>query len=89
MNSKGIMFIGLSLLLFSILGCKSEDTYQQFIFKNLRQYPDFNVELFDSIFIIPRLGCNSCTKQADQIIKNKFNNLDNLFIFTNIQSKNY
>lgn len=48
--------------------------------------PDFS-ERFDTIVIIPRLGCNACTHSADKYYQKHKDDIGTLFVFTNLQSE--
>lgn len=84
---KYLIHIFTGVLLLCSYGCKRKVTYIDYIQDVLSEsYPSWSVD-YDSIFIVPRMGCNSCTNRADKIIKSRFTNDRNLFIFTNIQTK--
>lgn len=77
----------ISVLLLCSYGCKRKVTYVDYIQDTLTEaYPNWSAD-YDSIFIVPRMGCNSCTNRADKIIKSRLKNERNLFILTNIQTK--
>lgn len=74
-------------VLFLFTSCHPNDAYIHYIQENLqKELPEFT-EKYDSIFIIPRSGCNSCINKADAIILPRLRNKRNLYIFTNIPSK--
>lgn len=83
----GKLFIYASFLSsFLLCGCSRPD-YADFIEESLnKNNPDFR-NLFDTIVIIPRLGCNSCTRDADRYYRLHKESSDIMFIFTNLQSK--
>lgn len=58
-----LLIYALFLSSFLLCGCSRPD-YADFIEESLnKNNPDFR-NLFDTIVIIPRLGCNSCTRDA-------------------------
>lgn len=82
---KNTLHLVIIILASVISGCKDND-YSSFVFSNLSEIsPEY--KNCDSIFIIPRKGCNSCTNLADKIFITRKNNFDNLYIFTNLVSK--
>lgn len=42
--------------------------------------------VYDSVVVIPRLGCNACTQEADRYYQRYKDNEKILFIFTNLQN---
>lgn len=76
----------LSVLLAVILISCQTDTYKDSIIDQLSKTEAFAISDFDSIMIIPRVGCNSCTREADAIYRDLKNHDRILFIFTNLQS---
>jgi|GEM_PF-1651791 lipoprotein len=75
------------ILIISILSGCTKQGYPDFIENTIMERtPEFR-EKFDTIVIIPRLGCNSCTYEADKYYRKHTNSERTLFIFTNLQSK--
>ena len=68
-----------------IMAC-TDDSYTGYVESALKSgVPGY--QKYDTVFIITRRGCNSCTNQADRIFKSRGNNKQNLFIFTNLESE--
>lgn len=69
------------------INCSRQDTYLQYIQRVCKDHvPNFEND-YDSIFILPRIGCQSCKVQSDLIIKQRLDNTRNLYILTNLESK--
>lgn len=83
-----IAIIGCLFLLISVLpSCNRKPAYPQQIQVALESVmPNYEAE-YDSIYIIPRRGCQSCTVTADKIVKHHINDTRSLFIFTDLLSR--
>lgn len=82
---KTLLYGLLILPAFIAMSC-TDNSYTGFVESALRaEVPGY--EKYDTIFIITRRGCNSCTNQADRIFKTRGGNKQNLFIFTNLESE--
>lgn len=67
--------------------CQPKADYSTYIREKLEiSHPQY-YEDYDSIFIIPRVGCNSCKNDADKAVRKRLDKFRNLYIFTNINSK--
>ena len=78
---KYLIFI---FLFITICSSCLQPKYEEQIVKILSN--DRPVLDYDSIVIIPRKGCNSCTKEADNYFQKYKDNDRILFIFTNLQN---
>ncbi|MCM1450353.1 MAG: hypothetical protein NC082_08420 [Clostridiales bacterium] len=70
-----------------IAGCNTDPGYKEYIQTGLSEIAPGYTEKYDSIFIVSRMGCNSCKNDADRIVKARLDNSRNLYIFTNLQSQ--
>ncbi len=80
-----LIVISIAAVLITLVSCKETD-YSSYVYSSIVDNVP-NYECYDSIFIVPRTGCNSCKDLADMIVKEKYKNKNNLVIFTDIQSK--
>ncbi len=85
MKNAMFKFLALMALYLMMTACKTasyEDSMQTLLVTEVGN----SLQDYDSIVIIPRLGCNSCTHEADKYYQKFKTNRNLLFIFTNLQN---
>ena len=78
------------LIIFIFVSCvHNKNTLDKLINEQLSLNYSSIIEEYDTIYIIPRRGCNSCIVYSDIIFEEKKYSKKNLFIFTRLISEKY
>ena len=81
-------WVVVSLLGVLLLSCDTKMGYQHFLNERISEYyPDGSVDKYEYIVVMPRQGCNSCIKSAEDFYRSNKYDGRYLFIFTRIDSK--
>ena len=70
---------------FLLCSCNSRQQYENFINDNIDKYIGSEVsDKYDSIIVMPRVGCGSCINESERFLHNHINDNRTLFIFTRV-----
>lgn len=79
-------FLIMIMMVFMALSC-SERNYVDYQLTLLSEVKNGFIDRYDTVVIIPRIGCNACTHDADIFFKQHKDDPRTYFVFTNLQSK--
>jgi len=85
---KTIITLMLSIGLLSLSGCDSHTRFRDFLNDRIAtELQHVDIADYDSIVIMPRVGCGSCIYKSEQFFKKHLNSTKVLFIFTKIDNQ--